>query len=170
MVRHRVANLRNAFRWAEDCNQLDEAAQIATYAGVLGMALENQEPSTWAEELIEAACLGNHPRLGYLYVVSALCWMAGRIDDAIAYSDRRQEMVRTGRGEVPFGLDGLLGGTRMVIGELEKALEREDRISIPGLTPCDQQVEPSPPVGDGRSRWRGDGGRTGGAQRRRGDK
>ncbi len=130
-----LANLRNAFRWAADCDQLDEAAQIATYAGVLGMALENQEPSTWAEELIEAACLGNHPRLGYLYVVSALCWMAGRIDDAIAYSDRRQEMVRTGRGEVPFGLDGLLGGTRMVIGELEKALEWEDRYLDPRSDP-----------------------------------
>jgi len=122
-----LANLRNAFRWAADCNQLDEAAQIATYAGVLGMALENQEPSTWAEELIDAARLGNHPRLGYLYVVSALCWMSGRIDDAITYSDRRQEMVRAGRGEVPFGLDGLLGGTYMVIGEVEKALEWEDR-------------------------------------------
>jgi tetratricopeptide (TPR) repeat protein len=53
--------------------------------------------------------------------------MSGRINDAIAYSDRRQEMVREGRGEVPFGLDGLLGGTYMVIGELEKALDWEDR-------------------------------------------
>lgn len=122
-----LANLRNAFRWATDREQLGLAAQIATYAGVLGMALENQEPSTWAEELIEAARLSNHPRLGYLYVVSALCWMAGRIDDAIAYTNKRQEMVRAGRGEVPFGLDGLLGGTYMVVGELEKALEWEDR-------------------------------------------
>jgi tetratricopeptide (TPR) repeat protein len=122
-----LANLRTAFRWAADHDQLDPAAQIATYAGVLGMALENSEPSAWAEELIEVARLRDHPRLGFLYVVSALCWMAGRIDDAIAYSDKRQEMVRIGCGEVPFGLDGLLGGTYMVIGELEKALEWEDR-------------------------------------------
>lgn len=122
-----LANLRNAFRWAADHNQLDEAAQIATYAGVLGMALENQEPSTWAEELIEPALRGDHPRLGYLYLVAALCWMSGRIADAIAYSNHRQEMVRAGRGEVPFGLDGLLGGTYMVIGDLERALEWEDR-------------------------------------------
>jgi hypothetical protein len=50
-----LANLRGAFRWATDCDQLDVAVAIATYAGVLGLALENQEPAAWAEELIDAA-------------------------------------------------------------------------------------------------------------------
>jgi predicted ATPase len=121
-----LANLRGAFRWATDRDQLDVAATIATFAGVLGLAIENQEPSAWAEELIEAARASDHPRLGFLYLVAALCWMGGRIDDAIAYTERGQEAARNGRGHVPFGLEGLLGGIYMVIGQIEKALEWED--------------------------------------------
>jgi predicted ATPase/class 3 adenylate cyclase len=121
-----LANLRAAFRWAADRNQLDVAAAIATYASVLGMAVENQEPATWAEEIIEAARATDHPRLGFLYLVAALCWMAGRIDDAIAYTEKSQEIALNGRGHVPFGLEGLLGGVFVVIGQIEKALEWED--------------------------------------------
>ena len=36
-----LANLRTAFRWAADHNDLDVAATIATYAGLLGLVTEN---------------------------------------------------------------------------------------------------------------------------------
>ena len=39
---------------------------------------------------------------------------------------RAREAVRNGRGHVPFGLAGLLGGIYMVIGQIEKALEWEE--------------------------------------------
>ena len=50
-----LANLRTAFRWAAGHGDLDVAATIATYASLLGIAIENYEPTTWAEELIEPA-------------------------------------------------------------------------------------------------------------------
>jgi predicted ATPase len=50
-----LANLRTAFRWAADDNDLDVAATIATYAGFLGFCVENYEPIAWVEELIEPA-------------------------------------------------------------------------------------------------------------------
>ncbi len=59
------ANLRAAFRWAADQNDLDVAAVIATYAAFLGLAVEQYEPIAWAEELIEPARAIGHPRLGY---------------------------------------------------------------------------------------------------------
>jgi predicted ATPase len=43
-----LANLRIAFRWAADQGDLDVAATIATYAGLLGAAVETLEPIAWA--------------------------------------------------------------------------------------------------------------------------
>ena len=75
-----LANLRTAFRWAADHGDLDVAATIATYAGWLGYLVENYEPITWAEELIEPARAVDHPRLAALYVMASVCYMAGRIE------------------------------------------------------------------------------------------
>ena len=50
-----LANLRTAFRWATDQGDLDTAATIATYAGLLGVMVVNYEPIAWTEELIEPA-------------------------------------------------------------------------------------------------------------------
>ena len=74
-----LANLRTAFRWAADHGDLDVAAAIATYAGLLGTAVENYEPIAWAEELIEPARAVDHPRLAPLYVMASLCY-TGRTD------------------------------------------------------------------------------------------
>ena len=38
------------------------------------------------------------------------CYMAGRIEAAVGYSDAGQEVIGSGRAEVPFGAEGLLGG------------------------------------------------------------
>jgi predicted ATPase/class 3 adenylate cyclase len=117
-----LANLRSAFRWGADRGDLDDAATIATYAGILAFMLENHEPVAWAEELIETARAVDHPRLASLYVVAALSWIAGRVDDALTYVDAGMAM-RTAPGEVPFGFDGLLGGIYTLVGQLEKAVD-----------------------------------------------
>src|SRR6201996_1212525 len=57
------ANLRPAFRWAADHGDLDAAATLAAYAGILGFVVENYEPIAWIEELIEPARAVDHPRL-----------------------------------------------------------------------------------------------------------
>jgi predicted ATPase len=42
-----LANLRTAFRWATAHGDLDTAAVITAYAGLLGCSSENYEPITW---------------------------------------------------------------------------------------------------------------------------
>ena len=86
-----LANLRTAFRWAADHGDLDIAAAIATYAGFLGIGVENYEPIAWAEELIEPARAVDHPRLATLYVIASQCWLAGRVEAAVHYSRRRPD-------------------------------------------------------------------------------
>ena len=89
-----LANLRAAFRWAADHGDLDVAAPIATYAAFLGYRVENYEPIAWAEELIEPARAADHPRLATLYVMASLCFMAGRIEAAVGYSEAGQKILR----------------------------------------------------------------------------
>ena len=118
-----LANLRIAFRWAADHDDLDVAAVIATYASFLGLWVEQYEPIAWAEELIEPARAVGHPRLGYLFVMAAQCWMAGRIEAAVHYGDEGQQVLDSGRSGVPFGLETLLGGAYMAIGHSERWVE-----------------------------------------------
>jgi hypothetical protein len=87
-----LANLRTAFRWAADQGDLDTAATIATYAGLLGFCVENYEPIAWAEELIEPARAVDHPRLAFLYVIASVCCWTGRGRRAL--QPRRRDRYR----------------------------------------------------------------------------
>jgi predicted ATPase/class 3 adenylate cyclase len=118
-----LANLRTAFRWSADHSHLDDAATIATCAGFLGFLVENYEPVAWAEELIETARAVDHPRLVFLYAVATQGWFVGRIEEAIRYSDAGETLVRTGRGELPFGFDGMFANAYMAIGKPDPAVE-----------------------------------------------
>jgi predicted ATPase len=118
-----LANLRTAFRWATDHGDLDDAATIASYAGFLGDLVENYEPITWAEELIEPARAVNHPRLAFLYVIASRCFVAGRVEAAVRYSDAGQTVLGNGCDEVPYGIEGLLGAAYLVIGQPERTVE-----------------------------------------------
>jgi predicted ATPase len=118
-----LANLRAAFRWAADRDGLDIAATIATYAAFLGQAVNNYEPISWAEELIEPAVAVDHPRLAFLYVMAAQCWNPGRIAEAVGYSDAAQLVVGSGRHEVPYGLEGRLGVAYLAIGQPERHVQ-----------------------------------------------
>jgi predicted ATPase/class 3 adenylate cyclase len=115
-------NLRTAFRWAADHGDLDAAAAIATYAWLLGVLVDNYEPIPWAEELIEPARAVDHPRLAFLYVLASLCWVVGRIEEAVGYADAGQTVIGSG-GEVPFGVEGALGIVYLVIGQPERCVE-----------------------------------------------
>src|SRR6202045_1065699 len=112
-----LANLRIAFRWAADQGDLDVAATIATYAMFLGSGVESYEPIAWAEELVEPARAVDHPRLATLYVMASQCWMPGRIEEAVRYSDTGQTGIESDRDEVPYGIEGWLGAPSLVIGQ-----------------------------------------------------
>jgi predicted ATPase len=118
-----LANLRTAFRCAADHGDLDSAAAIATYTFYLGGGVESYEPIAWAEELIEAAAAADHPRLGALYVMASQCWMLGRIEDAVRYSDAGEVAIADGREEIPFGNEGALGAAHAYVGQPERWVE-----------------------------------------------
>ena len=85
--------------------------------------VENYEPIAWAEELIEPARAVDHPRLAFLYVIASLCWIVGRIEAAVGYSDAGQTVIGSDRDEVPFGIEGALGSAYTYIGQPERWVE-----------------------------------------------
>ncbi|MFZ0904397.1 MAG: adenylate/guanylate cyclase domain-containing protein, partial [Mycobacterium sp.] len=118
-----LANLRTAFRWAADRGDLDVAATIASYAGFLGVMVQTLEPIAWAEELIEAARVADHPRLAFLYVTASLCYATGRIEDAVRYSDAGQIVLGNSHEAPPYGIEAALGSVYLVIGQPERMAE-----------------------------------------------
>jgi hypothetical protein len=118
-----LSNLRTAFRWAADRSDLDVAVTIASYAAFLGAFLENYGPIAWAEELIGPARVADHPRLATLYVMASQCYLAGRIDTAVGYSDASQAATGSTPDDVPFGAEGWLVGPYLSIGQPERAVE-----------------------------------------------
>jgi predicted ATPase len=118
-----LANLRTAFRWAADHGDLDDAATIATYAGMLGAGVQTHESIAWAEELIEPAGAVDHPRLAFLYAIAALCYTSGRIEAAVGYSDAGQIVVGRSRETLPYGVEAWLGAVYLVIGQPERLAE-----------------------------------------------
>jgi predicted ATPase len=90
-----LANLRTAFRWAADHNDLDVAPTIASDAGFFGLITEKYEPIGWAEELIEPARAADHPRLAEVYAVASQCYLTGRLDDGVRYTDAAAQIVLT---------------------------------------------------------------------------
>jgi predicted ATPase len=117
------ANLRTAFRWAADGSDLDVAATIATYVGLLGAMVQTYEPIAWAEELIESARAVDHPRLAALYVIASLCYTTGRIEAAVRYSDAGQIVLGRSRVALPRGTEALLGFVYLAIGQPERFAE-----------------------------------------------
>jgi predicted ATPase len=118
-----LANLRTAFRWAADRGNLDDAAPIASYTAWLGCCVENYEPVAWSAELVETASAVNHPRLAFLCGMAALGWFVGPTDAAVRYCEVGQAAVRSGLAEIPFGLEGMMATSYLVIGQPERAVE-----------------------------------------------
>ena len=118
-----LPNLRTGFRWAADHGDLDTAATIATYAAWLGMAIENFEPIAWAEELIEPDCTIDPTRLPFLYATAAQCWMAGRVEEAVHYSEAGETVIRNTPDELPFGAEGWLAGAYHTVGQSHRTVE-----------------------------------------------
>jgi predicted ATPase len=117
------ANLRAAFRWAADQNDLDSAAAIATYSVFLGMMVENHEPIAWAEEVIEPARTASHRRLATLCVMASACYVTGRIEESLRYSQAAECALVDGRDEVPYGRMAWSLGGHMAAGKLQQWIE-----------------------------------------------
>ena len=118
-----LANLRTAFRWAADHNDLDPAATIATNAAFLGYLLNKYEPVTWAEELLEPARAADHPKLTFLHVMATQCCMAGRITDGVRYADVAMKMIDSRSDPLPYGIEGWPCSAYTSSGHPERTIE-----------------------------------------------
>jgi predicted ATPase len=118
-----LPNLRTAFRWAADHGDLDIATVIATHAAFIGQWVAHFEPTAWAEELVEPARAVDHPGLAVLYVMASQCYMTGRFEAAVRYSEAAHLAVRSRPGELPYGAEGFVGGAFAVVGRPERWIE-----------------------------------------------
>jgi predicted ATPase len=118
-----LANLRAAFRWAADHDDLDTASAIAVFATFLGFWVEQFEPVAWAEELIEPTRTVEHRRLAQLYAMATQCYAAGRLDDAIGYADATRLAIDSERFDpLPYDFEAWLGGPYIWTGQSERWL------------------------------------------------
>ncbi|HEY6645593.1 MAG TPA: NB-ARC domain-containing protein [Mycobacterium sp.] len=118
-----LANLRTAFRWAADHDDLDAGAAITAYAALLAPHLENHEPIAWAEELIGPLRAVDHPRLAAVCVVASLCILVGRFEQAVHYSEIGQTVIAAASDKVSYFGEGFLGSAYLFVGRPERYLE-----------------------------------------------
>jgi tetratricopeptide (TPR) repeat protein len=124
-VERELADLRAAFRWSTDHDQLSLATAIAAHSAMLAFVLQRFEPVGWAEELIPAAIAADLPELPQLYIAGGVCSLTGRPDTAVEYShaaialeaDPRRVSFEPGWAEV-----WEVGGHRYA-GRIERSLE-----------------------------------------------
>ena len=90
---------------------------------MLGPAVQTFEPITWAEELIEPARAVDHSRLAFLYVIASWCYLTGRIEAAVGYSDAGQIVLGSSREALPGGIEAWLGAVYLAIGQPERWAE-----------------------------------------------
>jgi len=84
------------------------------------LATANYVPIAWAEELIEPARANDHPRLTALYVMASLCYMAGRNDPAIRYTEAAHRAINSGSDPVPYGAEAFIGSAYPAVGQPER--------------------------------------------------
>ncbi|OBG91157.1 cyclase [Mycobacterium sp. E136] len=119
-----LPDLRIAFRWAADHADIDTAAAITTFAGFLGMCIENYESTSWAEEILEAAKVSRNPHLGYLYVIASFCYFMGRIEDGLRYGEAGHMALRDVRDGLKW--NGPLGAVYCNLGGAYLSVGRAD--------------------------------------------
>ena len=118
------ANLRSAFRWAADTDDLDAASTIATYAAFLGNLVEQYEPIAWTEELIGPARAAEHRRLPQLYNMATQCYATGRLDDALHYAESSLELLEVADSDgLPFQVEAIVGGVYLSHGRPDRWVE-----------------------------------------------
>lgn len=119
-----LPNLRTAFRWASDTDDLDTAAAIAINAATMGYYVEQWEPLSWTEELIPRAEATQHPRLAQLYAVTTNCAALGRVDDFARFAQAARKAIESGKFEdVRDDLAIMMAAGFSTIGQPEKAVE-----------------------------------------------
>jgi predicted ATPase len=120
-----LGNLRAAFRWATDRNDLGTATAIAAHAAILGFGRQLLEPVGWAEEILPAAALADLVHLPRLLSAASLCAYTGRPEDGVRHGELGVRLEADSRYD-PFP-DGLgvywEAAAHLYAGALERAFE-----------------------------------------------
>jgi predicted ATPase len=115
-----LTNLRIAFRWAADHDDLDVAISVAWCASFLGLWVEQYEPVAWIEEIIEPARAVRHRRLVQLYVMASQSYATGRIGDALTYFEVGDQLSKSGDFDaVAYDMQSASGVVYMAAGHPE---------------------------------------------------
>ena len=93
-----MANLRIAFTWAADRDDVVTAGRIAAHAAILGFLLQRGEPVEWAAQIAERAIAARTAEVPRVLAAAGLCMLAGRAAEAASYD----EQVRAFEGLAPF--------------------------------------------------------------------
>jgi len=118
-----INNLRNAFFWAKQNDEVDIAARIAASVGDIGRFRLIEEVAGWAEEIVDQARDVAHPRLVILLTWSAsTAWAFSRFDDARRFGEEAISLLDDDRF-IPFvWAYGDLAFVALYAGDVDKAL------------------------------------------------
>ena len=118
------ANLRAAFQWSSERNDLVTATAIAAHTTMLAFGLQRYEPVGWAEQLLPAAVAAGVPQLPRLYTAASHCSYTLRPDDGVRYAERAVALEDDAR-YVPFEngwAHYFHGGAHLFAGHPDEAL------------------------------------------------
>lgn len=112
------ANLRTAFRWADERGDLATATTIAAHVAIMIWPLQRFEPVSWAFDVLDRSAEADVPQLPRLYVAASLCLYLGDPDLAVEYAqtattlraDTRYDPFEEGWSEMLESLAHLFGG------------------------------------------------------------
>ena len=96
-----VSNLRAAFRWARDHDELAWAVSIAAHAATISIILQRFEPVAWAEELLAPAAAADLAYLPRLLIGASVCGLMGRPTAGIHFAQRALDLTTDPRYD-PF--------------------------------------------------------------------
>ena len=117
-----LANLRTAFRWAADHGDLDVAATIATYAGLLGVLVQNLRADRLGRRADRARPRRRPPPAG-VPVRDCVAVLHDRTDRGgcrLQPTPARSLSAVSREDAVPFGIEALLGVVYLAIGQPER--------------------------------------------------
>jgi predicted ATPase len=95
------ANLRTAFQWATQRDDLVTATAVAAHTTMLAYGLQRHEPVGWAEQLLPAAAEAAVAQLPRLCTAASHCSYTFRPDDGVRYAERAVALEQEPR-YVPF--------------------------------------------------------------------
>ena len=116
-----LPNLRAAFRWAADRDDLDTAAAITQYAGFLGLWSSSTSPSGGRRNSSNPRKRSNIRGSQHSIVLACQCCWVGQLDRGIRYSESGQRLIGNARFVgLPFGYDAILALPYLMIGQPER--------------------------------------------------